>query len=697
MKRAAIILAILLVGLVAMSAQITSYYSFSASTETYVTITGTNIPTAIGDNVMSSPVDIGFAFSYGTNSYSQVKVSSNGYVTLGTAPGSSPNNALVGSICPVLAPLWDDTYLQGSAQWLLSGTAPNRIFTIQYTSVKWPINTPTIFNYQVRLHEDSTIEFIYGPSVGTPTGASASIGINMLPGSYENFYSVTPGNPATASQSAENSTINIWPGANTKYVFSAPTQYPNDLAALSITGNQTPTSGVAYTYMVSVRNNGTVAQSNYSVKIMSVNVQLASVAGPPIAPQTTINVPISWTPSTTGLTLIEGRVDLTGDQAPNNNLSPPLEVFVQAAGTTALTIGDGSQSARKPVDISYLNSMFQTIFTAGEITLNGTITGVSFYNNFVDHRPNMPTRIWLGTTTQTNLSAGWIPAYQMVQVFNGVVNFPNGQNNIYISFNPATPFTYTGGNLVMMVQRPLDTVYYSSANQFFCQTVGTNRARHAASDATVFDPNNMGTLGTVSGQFPKTTLYVVPAANAPAFSVDPPSHNFGQVLINQASSQAFQVSNTGGGTLNISAISISGSPYFSLLGLPTLPVALNSGQTTSFSVQYLPTAAGQHTATLSITDDLARLVHTVALSGTGFDSTINTVPYTQNFDGVTAPSLPFGWQRITLGTATVTTVTNSPYSAPNSVLMNNSNSASGPYLVAPPISSTIPINTLRVR
>jgi hypothetical protein len=697
-KGTALILAILLVGVCALPAQISSHYAFSATTETYSAIAGTSIPTAVGDNVISNPVDIGFAFHYGTNTYTQVKVSSNGYVTLGTVPGSSAINLLTSTtICPVLAPLWDDTYLQGSAQYLLAGASPNRVFTVQFAGVKWPTGSVTSFNYQVRLHEDGTIAFIYGNGVGNPTNASASIGINMLPGGYENYYSVTPGNPATASNTVENPSVNVWPGNGTKYVFSVPDLFTNDLAALSLTGNQTPTAGISYNYTVAVNNNGTATQTNYSVKLMAGTTQLASVAGPTIAPQATLNVMIPWTPAEAGSTIISGEVDLTGDEDPGNDLTPPLELVVQAAGTAALTIGDGSESARKPVDMSYLNSMFETIFPASEITLNGTITGVSFYNNFFDHCPNKPTKIWLGTTTQTNLSAGWIPAYQLTQVFNGNVHYPHGQNIIHIAFNPANPFVYSGGNLVMLVNRPLDTAYYNSANYFQCQTVATNRSRNAYSDATVYDPNNMGTLGTVSGQFPKTTFYLLPGAVDPDFSVEPASCNFGQVLLNHTVTQQFSVYNSGGGTLNVSGIAISGSPHFSLGGLPTLPVALGSGQSLSFTAHYLPTAAGAHTATVNITDDLARLVHPVPLSGTGIDPTVNTLPYNQNFDMVTAPSLPFDWQKITLGSATVTTVTTSPYSAPNCVLMNNSTSSQGPYLIAPPVSASFPVNQLRVR
>lgn len=678
-------------------AQISNYYSFSTATEAYTQISGTSVPTAIGDNVISNPVDIGFNFVYGLNTYTQIKISSDGYITLGTAPGSSNYNALGSTTCPVLAPLWDDTYLQGSAQYLLAGTAPNRVFTVQFTGVKWPTNSVTSFRYQVRLHEDSTIEFIYGAGVGMPVNASASIGINMLPGGYNNFCSVTPGTPATASYTVENSFINIWPGADTKYIFSAPDQFNNDLAALSITGNQTPTAEVSYDYSIAVYNNGTATQTGYNVSIMSGGTELASATGPEIAPLSTVNVVIPWTPTTPGAMNITGKVNLAGDQNASNNSTEPLSLIVQAVGITALTIGEGSELARKPVDLSYRNSMFQTIFPASEITFNGTVTGISFYNDFVTACPNTHTKIWLGTTTQSSLTGGWIPAYQMVQVFDGNISYPNGQNTVHIALNTTTPFTYSGGNLVMLVSRPMDDDFYSSNNKFLCQTVGSNRSRTVYSDLSTYDPNNMGTVGTVSGQFPKTTLFMESVNVDPAFGVDPQTYNFGRVLINQSASKSFSVFNSGGGLLNINSVTLSGSPFFGLQNLPTLPVALGSGQSMTFNVQYSPTATGSHTAAINITDNLARLTHTVNLSGNCTDPTITSMPHTQNFDTVTVPALPLGWQKLTTGTGTVSTVSNTSYSAPNSVLMNNSNSPLGPFLISPPISAVYPVNVLKLK
>jgi hypothetical protein len=67
--------------------------------------------------------------------------------------------------------------------------------------------------------------------------------------------------------------------------------------------------------------------------------------------------------------------------------------------------------------------------------------------------------------------------------------------------------------------------------------------------------------------------------------------------------------------------------------------------------------------------------HTVALSGNCIDTTINTLPYTQNFDAVTVPALPVDWSSIVQSTSTtayVRTYTATPNSAPNCAGLANS-------------------------
>ena len=154
----------------------------------------------------------------------------------------------------------------------------------------------------------------------------------------------------------------------------------------------------------------------------------------------------------------------------------------------------------------------------------------------------------------------------------------------------------------------------------------------------------------------------IPAA--PIFSVAPAAWDFGQTVINTVNTKQFTVANSGGGSLTISNIGISGS-YYTLTSNPA-PVTLGAGQSATFTVQYAPTVAGTHEGTVTITDN--RAVTTVDLDGVCVDPSIYyaNLPYTQNFDGVTAPALPFGWAKVGT-TGSVYTQTTSPNSAPNCV------------------------------
>ncbi len=284
----------------------------------------------------------------------------------------------------------------------------------------------------------------------------------------------------------------------------------NDLAATSISGNVTPSVGAAAQYAVSVFNNGTAAQSNYNVKLYDGNdVELATAAGTAIAAGNTLDVVLSWTPTTEGPMNIYGKVILTGDINPGNDASSPMFVTVQPAGVFSLTIGDGNQTARVPADFYWKSSLFETIYTAEEMNgFVGMITGVKFYNQFSSNLTSMPIKVWLGSTLQTDLSAGWIPSTQLTQVFDGTVDFPSGENVISITF-PEYYMHLDGGNLVMMVQRPLDSSYYSSSDLFKTQTVGSSRSLEMHNDNTDYDPANP-TGGTLNGVFPKTTFTVIP-------------------------------------------------------------------------------------------------------------------------------------------------------------------------------------------
>lgn len=284
-----------------------------------------------------------------------------------------------------------------------------------------------------------------------------------------------------------------------------PVTIVNDLGATGISGLTTPTVGISYNYIISVKNNGTASQSTYQVKLMSGTTELASVAGPALNSLETADVVIAWTPTTAGAMSIYGKVVLAGDEFPVNDETAPLNLSVQPAGTHAITIGAGDENARIPMDFYWKNSLFQCLYYPDELgIMSGTISSIAFYNDFVTNNPPGATKVWLGSTTALDLSGGWIPSTQMTLVFDGNVDYPSGQNTITIPLQ--TPFEYTSGNLVMMVLRPTDTSWHSSSDYFKCQTVGNSRALNYYSDSTPNDPASP-TGGTLSGKFPQTTFF----------------------------------------------------------------------------------------------------------------------------------------------------------------------------------------------
>ncbi|MFA6726373.1 MAG: C10 family peptidase, partial [Candidatus Cloacimonadaceae bacterium] len=317
-------------------------------------------------------------------------------------------------------------------------------------------------------------------------------------GSYNGYFYLTNLNPGSHSFNQDQEAM--------LYVYPINT-FVNDLATVSLTGNNFPTVGQSYDYIITINNSGTNPQSTYQVKLLLGTQEIGSVNGTAIQPGAILTYTIPWTPTTAGPGVLYGKVVLTGDQNPNNDQTPPLSITVQPQGVQTVTIGAGDQTARVPMDFYWKNSLFETIYLASELNIGGLLTDIQFYNNFSSNLPNKPTNIWVGETTQTDLSAGWIPSTQLTQVFNGNVNYPSGQNNILIHLT--TPYAYCGGNLVVMVERPMDTQYYSN-NDVFRTQVGTvaNRTRNVYDDGIDYDPANPPTA-TPQSMFPMTTFMFI--------------------------------------------------------------------------------------------------------------------------------------------------------------------------------------------
>jgi hypothetical protein len=237
-----IYLAFFLTGLICSGAKATIAYAFTALPGLYVPLAGATVINELyggSDAVVSAPYAMGFSFSYDGTAYTDFQVSDNGCLFFGNSvpPGDPvsgdailPNDlSIANSTRPFAAPLWDDHAVWGNASYLLTGTSPNRVLTVEWNQMDWKYNvaafggTHNNISFQVKLYETTNvIEFIYNPEAGTLAGcpglgcASASIG---LAGSAAgDYYSLNNSGAAPlASKSLNTTTISTKPAAGQTY------------------------------------------------------------------------------------------------------------------------------------------------------------------------------------------------------------------------------------------------------------------------------------------------------------------------------------------------------------------------------------------------------------------------------------------------------------------------------------------------
>ncbi|GAB2810501.1 GEVED domain-containing protein [Ferruginibacter profundus] len=183
-------------------------YTFTAASGTYTPVTGgTTVSylygTAANADDGYAAVTIGFNFIYNGVTYTVIRPCANGFATFGTVLTGTTDtwtNDLSGGLGtgrPVVAPLWDDMDNSGgNTTYLLSGTAPNRVLTIQWFNSKWQYSGLTgAISFQLKLYETTNvIEFVYNQEAGSVANAGdlgASIGITSTGTGSGSFISLT--------------------------------------------------------------------------------------------------------------------------------------------------------------------------------------------------------------------------------------------------------------------------------------------------------------------------------------------------------------------------------------------------------------------------------------------------------------------------------------------------------------------------
>jgi hypothetical protein len=245
-----------------------------------------------------------------------------------------------------------------------------------------------------------------------------------------------------------------------------------------------------------------------------------------------------------------------------------------------------------------------------ESSVSGYITGVRFY------KPS--------GSTGTNIGHLWTAGGTLL----ATATFTNESSSGWQTVSFSSPVAITANTVYVASYWEPDGSYARSRPYF--TSAYSNPPLEAPASGT--DGGN-GVFNTVSSTFPTETyeegnywvdvLFAVSSSDAgdattQLLSGSPSSLSFGDVNVGTSSTLPVVITNTGTGSVTISTASASGTGFS--VSAPTLPLTVASGQDTSFSVTFKPTAAGSATGELSVTSNASNSPTVTSLSGTGIST-----------------------------------------------------------------------------
>ena len=432
-------------------------YTFSTGTDENQWITLTDGATTLlanaKDDDASSKTNIGFTFPFGSGSYTQFWVNSNGVfsfssTTASTGSSGQFSSSYVSTAQPKICGIAKDltTGSDGYVKSELTGTAPNRVLVCEFFTTHQYVygysSTAATCKWQVQLHEsDSKVVIVYGATpASSPSGYQIGLGQ-----SSSNFWTVNPSeHTATAQTSAVSTTYSVWPGENRYYAFERPVYTcfkPQNLAATLTPGNGTIAT------LTWERN----AQGTEDAWVLEYGTA-ANFEG-----ATSVNV-TGGTPSKdlTGLTAeqkyyarVKPDCDTDGSKWSDAISFTPTDAYI-----VTVYDSDGTSTVI-PMYGNYFDNYTKSEFIIPATNLTdmqwGTINSITFYAKSIGTNGNpwnTNQKVFIKEVNSTTLGGSFSGTDGATIVFEGSFSMPTSSTDGYtITFSQ--PYTYSGGNLLI--------------------------------------------------------------------------------------------------------------------------------------------------------------------------------------------------------------------------------------------------------
>jgi hypothetical protein len=347
---------------------------------------------------------------------------------------------------------------------------------------------------------------------------------------------------------------------------------------------------------------------------------IVTMTGPNNAGQTVNNSPY----------LIPVTLVITGAQSSTLTATPSGMSFSAVAGGTApakqsLTIGNSSSSAvpfTVTADQAWLTLSAGSGTTSSTIQVGANTSGLAAGNytghvittaTGVTNSPMSVTVTLSVTATQTSLLT-----VNPTSVAFGNINLANNNTKTVTLTNSGTSSVTISQINVLGLGISVNGV----------TTPMTLAAGQTTVLSIVYSPTLLGVVaGSISVVSNATNSPAVILATGtgvqPQLTASPASLNFGNVGVGSSGTQTITVSNTGTAAATISQAVVSGTGY-SMSG-PAMPMTLAAGASTSFNVQFAPTAAGSDSGSVTVTSNTPNSPTMVATSGTGTAAVAHSV------------------------------------------------------------------------
>ena len=340
----------------ALQAQSLNYTAAGASnvagTYTDLGTAGTVITTSSTDDALSAAQTLPFTFGYNGGTFTEFTLSTNGFIKLGSTAASAANllNAIGSANAAdvnIIAPLSNidlqtSTTATAEYRYDVSGTAPNRVATIQWKNVadKLSPSAPAQFTsmqFQVKLYETSNrIEFVYGTWVAnaaTPLGQPFLIGLKGSSNAVTNRLLALKGSSATAWSTTTFAAVSAGalpthfvrntfpPDAGRTYRFNPASANDASIVVIYTLGKVSSAFNSPVTVQARVSNVGSNAQTNLPVTLTvsgaTTYTNTQTVATLAAGASTTVTFPGYPVTGTTGTNTV--TVSVPADDATGND------------------------------------------------------------------------------------------------------------------------------------------------------------------------------------------------------------------------------------------------------------------------------------------------------------------------------------------------------------------------------------------